>query len=99
MVQSATRGKQFVCSCFQFWYRFVSISHLNQQGLLADKEREGRCLGYYFFFTVCEIYFSGFIEALDAKGILRTLTSETISDSAECYAGLSVLFELSAASM
>ena len=72
---------------------------MNQQGLLADKKREGRCSGYYFFFTVCEIHFSGFIEALDAKGILRTLTSETISDSAECYAGLSVLFELSAACM
>ena len=46
---------------------------------------------------MCEIHFSGFIEALDAKGILRTLTSETISDSAECYAGLSVIFELPAA--
>ena len=42
---------------------------------------------------------SGFIEALDLKGILRTLTSETISDSAEYYAGLSVLFESSAAYM
>ena len=40
---------------------------------------------------MCEIHFSGFIEALDAKGILRTLTSETISDSAECHAGFSVL--------
>ena len=48
---------------------------------------------------MCEIHLSGFIEALDAKGILRTLTSETISDSAECYAGLSVLFELSSACM
>ena len=27
----------------------------------------------YFVFTVCEIHFSGFIEALDLKGILRTL--------------------------
>ena len=49
----------------------------------ADKEREGRCSGDYVFFTVCEIHFSGFIEALDAKGIVRMLTSETISDSAE----------------
>ena len=48
---------------------------------------------------MCEIHFSGFIEALDAKGILRTLNSETISDSPECYAGLSVLFELCAACM
>ena len=46
---------------------------MNQQGLLADKKREGRCSGDYFFFTVCEIHFSGFIDALDSKGILRTL--------------------------
>ena len=46
---------------------------MNQQGLLADKKREGRCSGYYFFFTVCEIHFSGFMEALDSKGILCTL--------------------------
>ena len=72
---------------------------MNQQGLLADKEREGRCSGDNVFFTVCEIHFSGFIEALDAKGIVRMLTSETISDSAECYAGLSLLFESSAACM
>ena len=44
-----------------------------QQGLLADKKREGRYSGNYFVFTVCEIHFSGFIEALDSKGILRTL--------------------------
>ena len=72
---------------------------MNQQGLLADKEREGRCSGDNLFFTVCEIHFSAFIEALDVKGMLRTLTSEAISDSAECYAGLSVLFESSAACM
>ena len=46
---------------------------------------------------MCQIHFSGFIEVLDSKGIVRTLTSETISDSKECYAGLSVLFESSAA--
>ena len=72
---------------------------MNQQGLLADKEREGRCSGDYFFFTVCEIHFSGFIKALDVKGIVRTLTSEIISDSAECYAGSSALFESAAACM
>ena len=27
----------------------------------------------YFVFTVCEIYFSGFFEALDLKGIVDTL--------------------------
>ena len=26
---------------------------MNQLGLLADKKREGRCSGNYFFFTVC----------------------------------------------
>ena len=46
---------------------------MNQQGLLTDKKREGRCSGDYFFLTVCEIHFSGFIEALDFKGILDTL--------------------------
>ena len=46
---------------------------MNQQGLLADKKLEGRFSGDYFFLTVCEIHFSGFIEALDLKGILDTL--------------------------
>ena len=46
---------------------------MNQQGLLADKKREGRCSGYYFFLTVCETHFSGFIEPFDLKGILDTL--------------------------
>ena len=48
-------------------------SSVSQQGLLADKKREGRCLGDYFVFNACEIHFSGFIEALDSKRILRTL--------------------------
>ena len=46
---------------------------VNQQGLLADEKCEGRCSGDYFLFTLCEIHFSGFIEALDSKGILCTL--------------------------
>ena len=46
---------------------------MNQQGRLADKKGEGRCSGDYFVFNACEIHFSGFIEALDSKGILRTL--------------------------
>ena len=46
---------------------------MNQQGLLADKKREGRCSSDYFVFNACEIHFSGFIEALDWKRILRTL--------------------------
>ena len=48
-------------------------SSVNQQGLLADKKRKGRCSSYYIFFTVCVKYFSGFIEALDSKGMLCTL--------------------------
>ena len=48
-------------------------SSVNQRGLLADKKREGRCSGDYFFFTVCVKHFSGFIEALDSKGILCAL--------------------------
>ena len=44
-------------------------SSVNQQGLLADKKREGRCSVDYFFFTVCGKHFSGFIEVLDSKGI------------------------------
>ena len=48
-------------------------SSVNQQGLLADKKREGRCSSDYVFFTVCVKHFSGFIKALDSKGILCTL--------------------------
>ena len=48
-------------------------SLVNQQGLLVDKKREGRCPSDYFFFTVCVRHFSGFIEALDSKGMLCTL--------------------------
>ena len=46
---------------------------MNQQGLPADKKREGRCSVDYFFFTVCVKHFSGFIETLDSKGILCSL--------------------------
>ena len=52
---------------------------MNQRGLLADKKHEGRCSGDYFFFTVCEILFSGFIEALDSEGILCTLKKGIMS--------------------
>ena len=48
-------------------------SSVNQQGLLAEKKREGSCSGDYFFFTVCEKHVSGFFEALNLKGILYTL--------------------------
>ena len=48
-------------------------SSVNQQGLLADKKREGRCSDDYFFFTVCVKHSSGFIEALGSKGILCTV--------------------------
>ena len=43
---------------------------MNQQGLLADRKRVGRCSGDYFVFTV---HFFGFIEALESKDILGTL--------------------------
>ena len=46
---------------------------MNQQGLLADKKREGRSSGDYFVLNACEVHFSGFIEALDSKRLLRTL--------------------------
>ena len=48
-------------------------SSVNQQGLLEDKKREGRCSSDYLFFTVCVKHFAGFIEALDSKEILCTL--------------------------
>ena len=48
-------------------------SSVNQQGLIADKKRKGRCPSDYFFFTVCVKHFSGFIEALDSNGMLCTL--------------------------
>ena len=46
---------------------------MNQQGLLAEKKRKGRCPGDYFYFPEYVRHFSGFIEALDSKGILCTL--------------------------
>ena len=58
-------------------------SSVNQQGLLADKKREGRCPGDYFFFTVYVRHFSGDIEALDSKGILCTL-NKGITSATEC---------------
>ena len=48
-------------------------SSVNQQGLLEDKNHEGRCASDYFFFTVSVKIFSGFIETLDSKGILCSL--------------------------
>ena len=45
-------------------------SSVNIEGLLANKKLEGKCPGDYFFFTVSVKHFSGFIEALDSKGIL-----------------------------
>ena len=80
MMQSATRGEQFVYSrcqsvvVLQIDQLIACLySSVNQQGAHADKKREGRCSGDYFVFTVCETHISGFIEALDSKGILRTL--------------------------
>ena len=58
-------------------------SSVNQQGLLAEKKREGRCPDDYFFFTVYVRHFTGFIEALDSKGILCTL-KKGIASATEC---------------
>ena len=49
------------------------ISESTRTACIADKKREGRCSGDYFFFTVYVRHFSGFIEVLDSKGILSTL--------------------------
>ena len=46
---------------------------MNQQGLLATRNVKVDVSCDNFFLTVCEIHFSGFIEALDLKGILDTL--------------------------
>ena len=49
-------------------------SSVNQQALLADKKREGRCSDDYFFFNVCvSVYRSvGFEENnMYAKKVLR----------------------------
>ena len=54
-------------------------SSVNQQGLLADKKREARCPGDYFFFTVYVRHFSGLIEALDSKGMLCRLKRYYVS--------------------
>ena len=49
MVQSAKRGKQFMCSrCQLLCYRLIRCLRVychtvNQQELFADKKREGRC--------------------------------------------------------
>ena len=74
VVQSATRGKKFVCSrcqsvvVLQIDQLIACLySSVDQQGALADKKREGRCSGDYFVFTVCKTHFSSFIEALDRR--------------------------------
>ena len=56
-------------------------SSVNQQGLLADKKREGRCSGDYFFFTMYVRHFSGFIEAWDSKGMYA---KKCITSATEC---------------
>ena len=76
----------------QFIFVVLSVTACRQG--IENVKVDGRVIT--FFHCVLNT-FSGFIEALDSKGIVHTLTSETISDSKECYAGLSVLFESSAA--
>ena len=57
-------------------------SSVNQQGLLADKKREGGYSVDFFFFTVCVKHFSGFIEALEhvhQKGITSATKSADVA--------------------
>ena len=78
MVQSATRGKQSVCSRSQLLcYRFISwlcvYSHpwINKD-CLQTRNLKGD-VRVITFSLLCVKHFSGFIEALDSKWILCTL--------------------------
>ena len=51
----------------------IVISEINKDCLQTRNVKVYGLSGDYFFFTVCEIHFSGFIEALDLKRILCTL--------------------------
>ena len=56
-------------------------SSVNQQGLLADKKREGRCLGDYVFFTVCIKAFFWLYQSVGLEGnimyAIKGITSAT----------------------
>ena len=52
----------------------LSIIHRHVPSELSD----------YFVFTVCEIHFSGFIEALDSKGILLRYAKRGITSAPKC---------------
>ena len=76
MVQSASRGKQFVCSrcqllCYRLisWLRVYSHQWINKDCLQTRNMK----VDVIIFSLLRVIHFSGFIEALDSKGILLTL--------------------------
>ena len=54
---------------------------------------------FYFTKILHVAYFCLLIDQKERQNVVRTKTSETISDSAECYARLPVRFESSAACM
>ena len=58
-------------------------SSVNQQGLLADKKREGRCPGDYFFLTVYVRHFSGFNRSVGFEGNIM-YTKKSITSATEC---------------
>ena len=58
-------------------------SSVNQQGLLADKKREGRCPGDYFFFTVCKIHFFWLYQSVGLEGNI-TYAKKGIMSATQC---------------
>ena len=56
---------------------------MNQQGLLADNKREGRCSGDYFFFTVYVRHFSGFYRSVGFEGNIM-YAKKGITSATEC---------------
>ena len=84
MVQSATGGKQFVCSrCQLLCCRLISwLCVYSHQWIYKDcfQTRNVKVDVWVIisFFTTCEIHFSGFIDAWDSKGILHTLRDKQV---------------------
>ena len=83
MVQS-TRGKQFVCSRFQLlcytlisWLCVYSHQWINKDSLQTRNVKVD--VQVITFSLLCEIYSSGFFEALDWKRILCTLKRYYVS--------------------
>ena len=58
-------------------------SSVNQQGLLADKKREGRCSSDYFFFTVYVRHFFWLYRSVGFEGNIM-YTKKGITSATEC---------------